>query len=267
MKLKFKDLLYVHAAQRIEENTHPNSLEGEIDCLRQAKVFLIESLPSAHNNDAESVNARRLALALPFKCCYFESGRKGIGFAAVGDDTNPVAFDIQAILVNERSPGNFSGWIFSEDAGGPRTMPFLIGSRTPDAATEALAVWERVAGCILDSICDYVHSCHLGTESVHRTVNHKTITYGKCLHKVENILRLSPTMKKSYPEPAFSREIDWNMQWWVRGHWRKLPSDQILGKDRTGEYKVKGFTWVTEHLRGPEDKPIRNTTYSIGAQQ
>lgn len=35
----------------------------------------------------------------------------------------------------------------------------------------------------------------------------------------------------------------------VRGHWRTLQTGRV-GKDRNGDYKIKGYTWVTEHIKG-----------------
>ena len=35
----------------------------------------------------------------------------------------------------------------------------------------------------------------------------------------------------------------------VRGHWRHI-GDKTLGKDRNGNYNIKGFTWVTEYTKG-----------------
>ena len=35
----------------------------------------------------------------------------------------------------------------------------------------------------------------------------------------------------------------------VRGHWRTINSNS-LGKDRNGEYKVKGHTWVIDYIKG-----------------
>jgi hypothetical protein len=43
----------------------------------------------------------------------------------------------------------------------------------------------------------------------------------------------------------------------VRGHWRKVNG---IGKDRSGEYCVKEFTWVTEHDKGPDGKPLIRKT-------
>ena len=35
----------------------------------------------------------------------------------------------------------------------------------------------------------------------------------------------------------------------VRGHWRRV-NEGTLGKDRNGNYNVKGYTWVTEYTKG-----------------
>jgi hypothetical protein len=41
--------------------------------------------------------------------------------------------------------------------------------------------------------------------------------------------------------------IDYKHIFAVSGHWRRI---KALGKNRAGEYVVKGYTWVTEHLKG-----------------
>ena len=43
----------------------------------------------------------------------------------------------------------------------------------------------------------------------------------------------------------------------VRGHWRTLESKKNIGKDRQGNYIVKGFTWVTEYIKGDENDVMK----------
>lgn len=43
----------------------------------------------------------------------------------------------------------------------------------------------------------------------------------------------------------------------VRGHWRTLQSNESLGKDRNGDRVVKGYTWVTEYIKGDEENLIK----------
>ncbi len=64
------------------------------------------------------------------------------------------------------------------------------------------------------------------------------------LHRKDSVL------PKTTPQ---GREIDWSHRWEVMGHWRKVGG---IGKDPTGLYGIKGFTWVTPHERGPENKPV-----------
>jgi hypothetical protein len=41
------------------------------------------------------------------------------------------------------------------------------------------------------------------------------------------------------------RDVDWSCQWWVRGHWRKNHRDPARP------------IYVTDHLKGPDHKPLR----------
>lgn len=43
--------------------------------------------------------------------------------------------------------------------------------------------------------------------------------------------------------------VDWSCRWWVDGHWRQQPCGVQRSERRA--------TWVTLHLKGPDDKPIR----------
>ena len=47
-------------------------------------------------------------------------------------------------------------------------------------------------------------------------------------------------------------EMQWSHRWRVRGHWRVYEGG--LGKDTRGVYNQSGRTWVTNHIKGPEDK-------------
>ena len=58
----------------------------------------------------------------------------------------------------------------------------------------------------------------------------------------KDILKENPTIKiKSRPDHQYE----------VMGHWRKLKENSI-GKDREGMRKVKGYTWVSSFIKGPE---------------
>lgn len=52
----------------------------------------------------------------------------------------------------------------------------------------------------------------------------------------------------------------WIESWRVRGHWRRLNSGK-LGKDRAGERRVDGFTWVAAHEKG--EGKIHEKNYKV----
>ncbi len=43
----------------------------------------------------------------------------------------------------------------------------------------------------------------------------------------------------------------------VRGHWRILENSENFGKDRHGNRCIKGYTWVTEYVKGDESDILR----------
>ncbi len=56
--------------------------------------------------------------------------------------------------------------------------------------------------------------------------------------------------------PGSGVQMVWTHQWRCRGHWRTLSSSTSLGKDRNDVYNQWGRTWVSDHIRGPDDKPL-----------
>jgi hypothetical protein len=55
-------------------------------------------------------------------------------------------------------------------------------------------------------------------------------------------------------------KVDWKHQWRVRGHWRKI-SQNMIGKDREGNYAIVGHTWVKDFIKG--DGPLIEKTRII----
>lgn len=82
------------------------------------------------------------------------------------------------------------------------------------------------------------------------------------LHKIKDIVVVTPKKYQSQLAEAMatSKEIDWSHRWDVMGHWRKVNS---IGKDRSGSYTIKGYTWVVPHVKGPEDMPLIQKTRLI----
>jgi hypothetical protein len=84
------------------------------------------------------------------------------------------------------------------------------------------------------------------------------------LMKIKNLVIVAPKKEKNTlaEHIGAQREIDWSHRWDVMGHWRKVTG---IGKDRAGNYAIKGYTWVISHTKGPEDKVlVRKTRFVPG---
>ncbi len=225
--------------------------------LRESQIFVVDS-SIANSVTKIKRNSDSLKFALPFKNCFFQTAEQNKTIASFS--VSEIKTDVFALIASEVSPGIYEGQLFTlENQKDIRCERF-----TTDPLFSQEEGFDIIAANILSLLCEHIHSCNLGSEKVYRTVNTKTRTLGKSSFKVNHVIRLSPKISRTFPEPAYSRDIDWSMQWWVRGHWRKLPSSDILGKGRDDQYNVKGFTWVAEHLKGPENKPIRKAIYKTG---
>lgn len=84
----------------------------------------------------------------------------------------------------------------------------------------------------------------------HRTRYKVKINGKKKLIKSKAQAILIDTSRK-YTQTSFgSKNIEWTYSWEVRGHWRRLKDIRATGKNRNGELKIKGFTWVKPHQKG-----------------
>jgi hypothetical protein len=73
------------------------------------------------------------------------------------------------------------------------------------------------------------------------------------LLRVKNILHVAMKKERRSYAKSIGKEINWSHRWEVMGHWRKVAT---VGKDRRGNYTVKGFTWVEPHEKGAKNKPV-----------
>jgi hypothetical protein len=74
------------------------------------------------------------------------------------------------------------------------------------------------------------------------------------LVKIKDLVIVAPKKQQGVVAASVgaTREVDWSHRWDVMGHWRKIAG---IGKDRSGHYSMKGYTWVVPHVKGPEGKP------------
>ena len=82
----------------------------------------------------------------------------------------------------------------------------------------------------------------------------------KFSHRIRKIVYVGKK-NETLENPSLPKDINWSHRWWVRGHWRKVEG---LGKNREGQHCTPGFTWVTEHVKGPEEMVIVNKVRAVG---
>lgn len=73
------------------------------------------------------------------------------------------------------------------------------------------------------------------------------------LVRVKNILHVAMKKERKSYSADYGKKINWSHRWEVMGHWRKVST---VGKDRAGNYTIKGFTWVVPHEKGAKNKPV-----------
>lgn len=71
--------------------------------------------------------------------------------------------------------------------------------------------------------------------------------------KISSVIYIRDRYETEIPTMFDGRDIDYTYRFMVRGHWRKFEG---VGKNREGHRGVDGFTWVSEHQRGPEEAPL-----------
>lgn len=177
-------------------------------------------------------------LDLPFATCVLESTDKTL-FNMDSRDLPAGSSDIQSLLVTEMDGGyGFLGITEEGDS-----------TWAVDPETDAYKLFMTVT----KSFCDFINSksAKVGQSKTNIRFKHKATG----LVKIKKLIHISKLVKDKPIQPGQFRDVDWSHQWEVRGHWRSVGMGKI-GKDRNGGYKIKGFTWVQAHFKGPDDKEL-----------
>lgn len=115
----------------------------------------------------------------------------------------------------------------------------------------------------LDSYLKVFSVCSVGHESVRQAIKIGSGSKKK-IHRIRRLVRVVPKrlVKTIIGE---HKNIEFSHRFNVRGHWRKISS--ALGKDRSGDYRVSGFTWVVDHEKGPDDMPLIKKTRLLDSRK
>jgi hypothetical protein len=228
------------------------SLQGAFwtETFEKAQIIVLNGFSNRMVVDTLDVKQE---LDLPFECCAFEAiSDEGIVLAAEDyKDSEDIvgklrSIEIRSLVVRETAPREYSaiGMLRTTSANGTQFDHIRSWDR--------LGSEQKAVFAFLRRFLEEMAHGEVGYEKVREKVK-----IGRGNEKrhmtIRQVVRVMSRKEKESAKPAFSREIEWSHRFRVRGHWRKIVG---LGKDREGRYSVSNFTWVSDFVKGPEDKPL-----------
>lgn len=185
-------------------------------------------------------------LDLPFKICSFEMAGKQPLFTLA--DSRPIIAD--CAVVYEIEPLKYGIWtlLIKENEFPNEKKYYGVAYMLADSFGRNSATLQAIQNILTVFSKERIE---VGEQKIKEKMR---IGRGpeRKLATFRSVVRVVPTHKKETDELK-RLQINWNHRWEVRGHWRRC---QRIGKDRSGSYCVNGFTWVNEHVKGPEQAPI-----------
>ena len=222
-----------------------DTIKGDADLFEKTRLFMFDELPLIEGlSPGDDFPEWDKPLDLPFESCAFECIEENNPALSINLKNQRAAY---CVIVCELSPDHYRFLYVS--------YPINVLSKTRiEIDPEQVDIEERPDSPktrgMIKYFLDTMAVSKIGTEKTKERVK---IGKGKNkrVHKIREIIRIIPKAKAKSVAPLFSRNIDWSHRWEVRGHWRSVAG---IGKDRYGEYCVKGYTWVNPFLKGPETK-------------
>jgi len=243
----------------ISHKTKHKTLKTLNNINKDANIFLLEDTCFNEKGQKEIYNTN---ISFPFDTCIFESKNKELFICTFDPDemkSTKITIHIKSLLVKEIRPEEYAAFFigFINNGGDIYTLgdAFIVND---DGNFD-----QRLNGMFLflfKMVCYYLNTSQLGREAV----NIRSTTKQNGIFRTNKINKIIHVMPKKETRwiKGLQNEIDWSHRWAVRGHWRKTKD---LGKDRHGEYKIRGFTWVKDHVKGPEDKVLVTDKIRVSA--
>jgi hypothetical protein len=222
-----------HLLSVSEKNLHRNILSEEV-----APGYDIASIP----------------VCPPFTSQWIEISSRGRDSQTPSLMVHGYVVTILGMMVNESSPGVYDIFTLEDrEINGAHLKKFNVARNVPgtDIGNTHLqmffAVWMRA-----------INSGALGVETgedfIFLPKENSKKKNKKSPHHIRRIVRIVPKKLRDSITPTMSRgQIDFSHRWEVRGHWRRVSG---IGKDRNGDYLIRGLTWVMDCVKGPEEKPV-----------
>ncbi len=218
-----------------------------IELLPDIKPFVFLSKPDMSskmyevNNLKEATNIKN---ASPFSIYSLEADTDFL--LILEDETEPdKGMAIHNVVVNDSDPNRREIFAAMSDVKGTNLFVFL------DDTKNYLFI---ILNDLVESFIDFMNSKT-------SLVNIQDETHKIQYTDQDNKVRAAKITKVVYikdgrDKKANSKKIKgaWTpfYSWRVRGHWRKI-EENSLGKNRSGEYCIKGLTWVVDCVKGKGD--------------
>ncbi len=169
-----------------------------------------------------------------------------------------IGVNIQAIICKEIAPAKYIFWTYNKVTFGDGRQDFISMKVTEDGVStnnKSMKSDMEMYNSCLDIVSCYIDRMHgekFGTFDANGRAKIK-IGKRKAIYKPKSVIYVTPHSGKKYranTKAQGSRAIHWDHAWTVRSHWRRLANADSLGKDRMGERKVKGYTFVGSYNKG-----------------
>ncbi len=226
-----------------------------LSSLQECKIIIDGTAIAKDHYDTFGIKHDDL-ISPPFKTCWIQPPDELVTEVKITSESDQTEF-VHGIYLHETAPYVYAFAIVISDRLDSRMLRVKYGAlKTETGASEDAFEWRAIFAFLRP----FASSHHLGTVKVNERIKFKS-DGAKESFKIKKVVYVFPGGKKS-KEQAEKRfvSIDWSHQWAVRGHWRKING---IGKDRAGSYCMANFTWVEEHVKGPEDKPLIQKTRII----
>ena len=211
--------------------------------LCQPFVFLNNILPVIAIDQTETKNfiqkSRDVEIDAPFPVFSIESLEGSLRTEALTYDSVTIYTKVICLMVIEISP--------------KETFCYCFYGAKDDSWKKVLV--DQTDRGLVKHYLNRLQTEKTGLEAVRTSLRIGTGS-NKRVHRIRRVIHVRPK-KQANNEASGNSKIDWSHRYEVRGHWRKIDT---LGKDREDNYTVQGYTWVRNHIRGPESLPLIKKT-------
>ena len=249
------------------------SLEKLIYC----KPFVLPNKKEPWVDGATLITINEPDFDLPFKLISIEAASDDLFYIATitKDEEVKMFFNVKCLVVEELAPKKYAYYLLTD-------MHYISEKNMINTKNLTVITAQQLDGLANSLSVNAVTSCNklvedflslLRTGTAGHVATNERVKYNingtKKTHNFSSVVYLKPKANKSdEPILVMGRIVEWSHRFFVRGHWRR--TEGKVGKDREGNYNVEDYTWVSEHVKGPEDAPIvmkhRVVTERIGVE-